>query len=211
MTVVFDLDDTLFAEMNFVRSSYRELSSRYGLYLYDKMLKASSVREAFDLIEADIHEILTVYRHHKPSLKLPSSSLFALNALARAGYRIGIISDGRSVTQRNKIKAFGLYKFVDPRLVMISEEIGSDKLSGEAVRKITDIAKDTSYLYIGDNPLKDFFAPKQAGWTTILVKTATDGERLYDACYKNLPAAYHPDFEILNLWELPHLIKELPL
>ena len=41
MTVVFDLDDTLYAEMEFVRSAYRAIARRYGLHLLDPMMRGS--------------------------------------------------------------------------------------------------------------------------------------------------------------------------
>ena len=89
--------------------------------------------------------------------------------LQREGIKVGIITDGRPEGQRNKIEALRL----DVDDVMITDELG-----GTQFRKPCDIAfrilqarwriHPSEIVYIGDNPAKDFQAPKQLGMRSIL-------------------------------------------
>ncbi len=210
MTVIFDLDDTLFPEMDYVRSAYRSLASRFDLHLYPKMMVASSPSAAFDLIGGEMGEILEIYRTHKPKLILPAASLYLLDHLKRKGVKMGLISDGRSVTQRNKIEALGLTRFLSADLVMISQEVGADKLSDVAAKKILGLRPaENKFVYVGDNPAKDFIIPNLLGWTTILVTGGGNGDNLYGCDYKEVAGGTGRKFVVRNLWEAVELIDLL--
>lgn len=208
MVVVFDLDDTLYPEMDYVRSAYRAIATRYGADLLPRMLAAPNAREAFDSTGIDINEILDIYRTHKPDIKLPWQSLYVLESLRLAGNIIGLVTDGRSVTQRNKIEALGLERFLRPDLIMISEEVGSGKISGEAFNRIaTETKGESRYLYIGDNPEKDFIAPNELGWLTIEVKRGGNGENIFSQKNEELSMPYRPKIIIEQLTELQDVIN----
>lgn len=209
MTVIFDLDDTLYPEMDYVRSAYREIAGRFGLGLLPAMLSAETPAAAFDSTGLDISEILELYRCHKPHLRLPVMTLYVLDSLCRKGCRIGLITDGRSLTQRNKIEALGLDRFVRPELVMISEEVGSDKLSGEAVRLIETVdSEETKYVYVGDNPKKDFYAPNQNGWLTVLLKGGGNGENIHENECAGISGEYMPEMIITNISEVLSVVDD---
>ena len=208
MVVVFDLDDTLYPEMDYVRSAYRAIARRYGADLLPRMLAAPNAREAFDSTGIDINEILDIYRTHKPDIKLPWQSLYVLESLRLAGNIIGLATDGRSVTQRNKIEALGLEHFLRPDLIMISEEVGSGKISGEAFNRIaTETKGESRYIYIGDNPEKDFIAPNGLGWLTIEVKRGGNGENIFSQKNEELSMPYRPKIIIEQLTELQGVIN----
>lgn len=203
MTVVFDLDDTLYAEMEFVRSAYRAIARRYGLHLLDPMMRASSPREAFDSTGLPIADQLKVYREHFPDIRLPWLSLYTLSMLRNRGHRLGLVTDGRSVTQRNKIRALGLERFIDPELIFISEEVGSDKLSGQAFGRIMALCgENDKYVYVGDNPHKDFVAGNRLGWLTVCLLDGAFGENLFDQSLSGLPIENLPRKIICGLTEL---------
>jgi putative hydrolase of the HAD superfamily len=48
-----------------------------------------------------------------------------LTELKSSGHVLGLLTDGRSRTQRNKIRALGVEKWIDE--IVISEEFGSAK------------------------------------------------------------------------------------
>ena len=91
-----------------------------------------------------------------------------LERIKGRGIEIGIITDGRSNTQRSKIDALGLTDFVKPENIIISSEIGADK---NTKTPFTTLAarnpQEKRYLYLGDNPAKDFRWPNALGWTTV--------------------------------------------
>lgn len=94
MTVIFDLDDTLYAEMEFVRSAYREIARKHGRELLGPMLDAPSPREAFDSTGLPIGELLPIYRNHFPDIRLPWQSLYTLASLKIEGIGWGLSPTG---------------------------------------------------------------------------------------------------------------------
>lgn len=203
MVVVFDLDDTLFAEMEYVRSAYREISRRYGWRYFDMMLSAGSPREAFDATGLPVDLQLEIYRTHRPDISLPWQSLYTLATLRNRGCTLGIVTDGRSITQRHKIEALGLDRFVRPDMFFISEEVGADKISGEPfVWIMSKFGESERYIYIGDNPAKDFVAPKRMGWLTVCLLGGADGNNLFSQDFSSFPKENLPEMKIGYLTEL---------
>lgn len=138
--IVFDLDDTLYKEINFVKSAYRyivTLLSKRGLQadeIYSCLLSSfSNEKNSFDEankefnIDIPISKYLEWYRFHFPSIPPQKGLLEIMKFLRNNDIPIGIITDGRSITQRNKIKSLGLDKFINDDNVIISEEFGSEK------------------------------------------------------------------------------------
>lgn len=207
MVIVFDLDDTLYPEMEFVRSAYRAIARRYGRGLLPAMLSAANPREAFDSTGLPAAEVIGLYRNHVPDIRLPWMSLYVLSRLARAGHTLGLVTDGRSITQRHKIEALELARFISPDLIMISEEVGEEKTSGRAFRSIMNRTEDGGpYVYVGDNPAKDFIAPNRLGWTTIGFRRGGNGENITQADPADFPEENRPSIEIENLGELLGLV-----
>lgn len=186
--VIFDLDDTLFAERDYLISAYRAIDRHLvergimppGMAFdvmtgegdaFDSLAAALASRgEASALTVADMVEI---YRTHTPSLSLPAESLSTLMALHSRGIPMGLITDGRVNTQSAKIKALGLERFIDRRLMIISEAIGHDKRSPVAFEMIERALAGRAgrFIYVGDNPAKDFDRPGQRGWATACLRS----------------------------------------
>lgn len=203
MVIVFDLDDTLFAEMEFVRSAYRKIARIYGRELLGPMMTATTPREAFDSTGLPIEVLLPIYRNHEPDVRLPWQSLYTLATLKNRGHALGLITDGRSLTQRNKIRALGLERFISAELTFISEELGCDKLSGVAFQRIMDICDgEDSYLYVGDNPQKDFVSPNRLGWQTVCLINGSIGENIFSQDFHLYPQDHWPHNTIRSLVEL---------
>ena len=180
MVIAFDLDDTLYKERDFACSAYRETVESIGLREPEK----------------------AAYRRHRPSIRLDVETAATLGKLRDAGHRLCLVTDGRSQTQRNKIEALGLAAFFDNRDVVISEETGVDKHSPDNFRRIEDAYPAQRYVYVGDNPAKDFEQPERLGWTTICLKD--DGRNIHPQT-GGRPAQYAVD----ALSELPELIKKI--
>ena len=176
--VVFDLDDTLYKEADFVESGFRAVASYLGDHSYAEDLISSRAggKNAFEeliskyTLPNSIEELLEIYRNHYPSIQLDASTIEVLNTLSSQGKILGIISDGRSKTQRNKIDALGLYRWIEPENIIISEEFGSSKPDERNFRVFMSSYSGKSYVYIGDNTKKDFLAPNYLGWLTVCIK-----------------------------------------
>lgn len=175
--VVFDLDDTLYKEVDYVRSGLMAVAHHFGDdSLLDVMLKARSKgMNAFEAVkeqrsDAEIDKMIEIYRNHKPQISLSRDTTLTLDYL-HSKYTLALVTDGRSVGQRNKIEALALERYFAPEDIIISEEFGSDKHSAanfKAIEKNHPGAE--SYFYIGDNPEKDFYQPNLLGWHTIMLE-----------------------------------------
>jgi len=172
--IVFDLDDTLYNETQYLRSAYIEiakhLEKKDWKALFARMLSRYRCNEdVFDYIEENYkiskRKLLSTYRDHDPNLMPFEGVRETLQEIRRLKGKIGIITDGRSKTQRKKLKALGIFQFIDK--IVISEETGFEKPEEHNYKLIEEAFKTNSYCYIADNIRKDFISPNRLGWKTI--------------------------------------------
>lgn len=216
--VVFDLDDTLYKEIDYLKSAYREIASLvYPILKADyededtvyhwMMENYQQGRNVFDEllrypVPYDKQELLRIYREHKPTIALSEETVEVLEALKKEGYILGLITDGRSLTQRNKIGALGLDKYIESSLILISEEKGFCKPSLESFQYVMKLYPGVSYVYVGDNPQKDFYGPNQLRWMTICLKN--DDRNIHPQGEVEL--AYRAQVSIENLKEIKDIL-----
>ncbi len=204
MTIAFDLDDTLFPEIEYVRSAYRAIAAAYDrAELIELMESAPSPREAFDLAAqaigiADATPLLRIYREHRPDISLAPDVERVLTNLRDRGITLALITDGRSLTQRHKITALRLERFFSPELIFISEEPGADKTTPTPFILTEKSADSSPYFYIGDNPAKDFRQARLRGWTTLMIKG--DARNIHSQDVEAVDEDSRPH-RIINSWE----------
>ncbi len=213
--VVFDLDDTLYSEKDYVRSGYRAVAKEIWQVekAYEKLWNAfGEGYAAIDKVLSDEgiftdelkQRCLSVYRSHFPNIDLYDGVREMLADLRAKGIRLGIITDGRPEGQRNKIKALGLEELVDE--IIVTDEIG-----GVDFRKPNDISfrimqrklkvSFEEMVYVGDNISKDFHAPRQLGMQAIWFKN-TDG------VYPIPSGAILPEKKVDAIVEVAKFVKE---
>lgn len=198
---VFDLDDTLFKEVDFRDSGFefvrQEIIKLYQRDIIDLVIRYREGYSAdlfsdiccfLNLPETSKNQFLWMYRNHFPSIDIEREILSILNSLKDTTLGVAILTDGRSVTQRNKINALSLNTFP----VFISEEFdNSEKPESKRFELIQSFHQNCTYVYVGDNVKKDFITPNQMGWTTIGIKD--DGRNI------------HKQNHILSEKYLPHI------
>jgi putative hydrolase of the HAD superfamily len=221
--VVFDLDDTLYPEREFVRSGFgaaadwaaetlggdreRVFAALWGMF-------ESGVRkDTFDQwLTGEGHHSLEhrnamvgAYRRHRPRIVPYPDVLPALAAL-KGTVRLGVITEGARSVQEAKLEALGLNAMLD-RVVIIDE---SDRESWKpSPRPFQRWLEGTGIppseaVYLGDNPAKDFLGARRAGWASVRVRRA-DG--LHRDVSPGSPEA-EPDLEIGELSSLPARLTE---
>lgn len=204
--VCFDLDDTLYKEIDFVKSAYGEVALLAGgPKATEQMLDWYYAGDnAFEMLittyglSISVSDCLKIYRNHFPDISLDDSVLELLKEIKEDDAKLGLISDGRSVTQRNKMKALGLEGLFD--VVIISEEFGSEKPCLKNFQVVMDkYPQRYKYIYIGDNTKKDFFAPNQLGWISYCL--ADDGRNIHRQDM-SLDKEYMPQYVIKNIEEI---------
>lgn len=207
MLIAFDLDDTIFSEMEFVRSAYRKIASLHGMSLLPGMMSELSIADAFDSTGLPPEVFLPIYRNHIPDISLPSASLYSLVSLRKMGHTLALVTDGRELTQSNKIDALGLRRFIDDADIYISERFGHLKTDGQAFSDLMRRHGCDHYIYVGDNPAKDFRQPNLMGWTTVCLLDR--GENINPQDFDRADVAELPNFKIQSLYELPDLVTKL--
>ena len=227
---IFDLDDTLYKEIDFVRSAFthidRLLVADYGYTAgVGQMTLSGAFIEGLNPISALVARLeedgihipnavdwlVSEYRYHIPQISLDDDVYDFLCRLDKDDIDMYIITDGRSVTQRNKIRVLGLDEFIPPRNVYISEDVGADKTENKAFSEIlesykTEWMKDlVQFIFVGDNPQKDFFVGNSYGFPTVML--SNDGYNIHSQDL-NVPRLYKPKFKVKNFSQLYTLLRK---
>ncbi len=182
--VIFDLDDTLYPEKEYVRSGYAEIARNFKKIdaMEEKLWTAFENKEpAINyvleqegmLTDEAVNFCLNIYRNHSPNIALYPEAEILLALLKEKGIRLGMITDGRPEGQRAKIKALGIEQYFEKIII-------TDELGGVQFRKpnIMAFVKMHDYfnvpykamVYVGDNTQKDFIAPKLLGMNSVYFK-----------------------------------------
>lgn len=175
--IVFDLDDTLYSEKEYVRSGFRAIADT----LPQIKRMEEKLWQAFEQKKSAIDEVLTaegmytdelkqnclsVYRIQQPDIHLYEGAEELLGQFRADGYQLGIITDGRPEGQRAKIKALGLERLVDH--IIVTDELGGveyrkpNKAAFVKMKETLSVAFE-EMCYVGDNIKKDFIAPETLG------------------------------------------------
>lgn len=209
--IIFDLDDTLYKEIDFLKSAFRQIADVIGITgVYDFMLKCYRDGEnAFKMViqrynlSYTVDQLLDIYRNHKPDITLDLSIVATLDELKSRGWTMGLMTDGRSVTQRNKIYALGLSEWIEPNCILISEEFGYGKPDEHCYQYFIERYPNAKFCYVGDNLNKDFVTANKLGWQTIGL--LDDGRNVFSQQIV-IPKEYLPQQTIKELPELLQLI-----
>jgi putative hydrolase of the HAD superfamily len=189
LRLVFDLDDTLYPERAYALGGFRAagawakaelgvdgLADRL-IQLLDQGHLGRSFKMALDELAPDHTDehakaVLKAYGDHTPDLALFEDARSALAAFA--GTTLGLITDGHAKTQTRKVAALG----IAPRFaeIIYTGALGPDRVfhkphprAFELMEQALRRAPEDRFVYVGDNPLKDFVAPNAMGWRTVLV------------------------------------------
>lgn len=208
IVIVLDLDDTLYKEVAYQKSGLdavlRYLEDIYGKSVLDfsKQLNLNldgdwigELCVELNLAPSLKESLLWIYRLHRPSITLDIDIKNTLHLLSKKSI-LSILTDGRSITQRQKINALGLSHLP----IYISDEYGASKPSTLGFEIIMQDFPEKKYYYVGDNLLKDFIAPNHLGWTTICL--LDNGSNIHRQINVKPSASQLPSIWIANLSEL---------
>jgi len=210
MILIFDLDDTLYPEITYVKSGLKEVS----LFLYNnfdidkelaylemyQFLRIHGRGKIFDniLITHDIftkknlNKCISVYRKHKPKIELYKDAKECIRRFKN--FKKYIVTDGNIIVQRNKIKSLDLNSSFEKIIPTYQYGISFSKPSLNCFNMILSYenTKPENMIYIGDNPYKDFINLKKIGVKTIRILRGAfkdiflDDEHEADYSFKNL-------------------------
>lgn len=210
--VVFDLDDTLFSEVDYQLSGYKVIKSKvqdiYGediSFILEGQSKSADVLgdvcKELVLPDSVKESLLWLYRLHFPDIKLDASTKLVLDWLEENTMAIAILTDGRSITQRLKLMALGLERFD----AYVSEEWQESKPGLKRFNAIAEKYSGASrFLYVGDNVKKDFIAPNALNWLTVGVRD--QGRNIHSQSINVDSPTCLPKVWINNLSELNQIL-----
>ena len=214
MILVFDLDDTLYDELTYVRSGFRVVAG------YIEKTYAISEERVFSLFEHQmqkgrgaifdaafqelgifskrlVRRCVGLYRLHRPEIELYPAALRCLERFHH--YPIYIVTDGNINAQKNKLIALGFYNRPPVQRCYLTYRYGRKhvKPSPYCFFKIAEAEGVTSadVCYIADNPHKDFVGIKPFGFKTVRVLTGQHR-------YTRKSIEYEANYEISSLDQL---------
>jgi len=217
---VFDLDDTLYPEREYVQSGFEAVARVFDAELgppFDLAERMKQVFESgdrsrvFDTVLADldrprdpalIQRMIEVYRNHEPRIRLFPDADAVLGRLASC-FKLALLSDGYVAAQRRKVDTLGLAGRLDS--IVLTDELGRDywKPDPRPFQRLASCleVQGPQCAYVADNPSKDFVAPNLLGWRSVMVCRP-------GALYADLPAPAggQPQFVIDSLDRLPEAL-----
>ncbi len=186
--VIFDLDDTLYPERAYAWSGFEVVAVTFQDRLGDPEQAAAQMRRLFDtqnrrrvfnaiLEECGLPEdirlveaMIETFRTHAPTISLHADADAALTRM-RGRFKLGLITDGRAVSQWAKIDALALRTRLDE--IIVTSELGAEfaKPHTRAFEMMAERlgVEPHACAYVADNCAKDFIAPNALGWTTIRI------------------------------------------
>ncbi len=116
--------------------------------------------------------------------------------LRREGLGTAVVTNGSSLSQRSKVRHWGLPGLVDA--IVVSEEIGAAKPAAAIFRHaLRAVGADAAHtLFVGDRPEADIGGARGVGTRTAWIHHG----RTWEA------AAPPPDYTIAGAWEVGDLL-----
>jgi putative hydrolase of the HAD superfamily len=224
-TVVFDLDDTLYDELDYCKSGFRAVAESVAdlpdapsaKRVFDSLwmqFTAGNRTKTFDAALDDlginyddqiIQKLIKTYRSHKPKIKLPADSANVLRQLSRK-YTLALLTDGFLPAQQLKVQALKIENYF--KCIIYTEQLGRKcwKPSPVGFEKLMQAlnAKPQAIAYVADNQMKDFIAPNKLGFLTIQI---TRPARIHTSTSEDSDAA--AQYVIRKISQLPTLLEKL--
>lgn len=217
--IVFDLDDTLYDEIEYVKSGFLAVAQNFCeadtvQNFYQTMIKElekngrgkvfdTALQEYKLYSKKAVRKALSIYRTHLPKLTLPQESQEILEYFLAKKTPLYIVTDGNKIVQANKLKALQLHRFI--KKSFITHRYGKihakpSPYCFEKIAKLEGVAY-SDVVYIGDNINKDFVGIKKLGFRTIRIKKGMFADL-------NKTQEYHAEVEIDSLYALKNILKD---
>lgn len=219
--VVFDLDDTLYEQMDYLSGAFRAASAILGDEAAKRVAAelVATTRERGSAHPGLFEEALTrcglaadgdrlramerAFLAYRPAALHCYPGVQPMLATLAVRYPLALVSDGVVEMQRTKLRALGIAPYF--RTIVLSDALGGTATRKPspapylaALRGLRTASERT--VCVGDNPSRDFAAARALGMPTIRVRT---GE------YRDVtaPAGDDADVVIPSAADLPALLR----
>jgi putative hydrolase of the HAD superfamily len=226
--IFFDIDNTLFPTSTFVREArFNSIKNMIQLGLkakleetltlllevvsefgsndeshFKKLIKRLPPEQIGDINPAVLEAAgvvgyeQTKFRRYKPHEDVTE----VLKTLSKSHLLLGILSNGRTIKQAEKLVRLGILDYLDPKAIFISEQIGMAKPNPQVFRGISEKFNipPEEIMIVGDHPTLDIEPTRGVGMISV------------QNCRNIDPSRKHPgaDYHINNFWDLLEILQE---
>lgn len=218
--VVFDLDDTLYLEQDYVKSGFEAVDrhlSKQNINGFYKLAwqyfldggRGNTFNIVLDQLKTSydkdfILSLIKVYREHFPAISLCSDATTIISKF-NGIFPMALITDGYSSSQKQKIAALGLNQYFEK--IVVTDDLGENHQYWKPHAKPYETVKSHfgvehhHCIYIGDNETKDFITANKLGWSTIqIIRQGSEYQQ------KQLSKSHEAKKKIHSLLELEAII-----
>jgi putative hydrolase of the HAD superfamily len=202
MVLVFDLDDTLYEEMSYVRSGFQAVGTfmnhRWGVPEGEsaKAMGIVLAREGrgrvFDMVleeyglrtSVNVRACVSAYRNHDPKIELWAAAKRCLGRFKTTP--MYVVTDGNKIVQGRKASALAVDRYVKKVFRTHSYRTMHVKPSPYCFELIAgrEGVDPSEICYVGDDPHKDFVGIKPKGFKTVRVLTGKHSETVLDSAHE---------------------------
>ena len=186
--LVFDIDDTLYLERDYVKSGFKFVGNYindvkgipdFGDRCWDLFQKGFR-GDIFDQVCSElgpefdsdlIKSLIRLYREHEPDIHLDKSVVNIFNRVSQ-NYTLAVITGGPKISQEKKVHSLNIKNWTN--LIFYSGSLGKqyDKPNKWAFELLEQTLgyKGQDIIYFADNPSKDFAAPLILDWQMVRIR-----------------------------------------
>lgn len=194
--IFFDVDDTLYNQMDTFGRAYKEVfgdrfdlnmnelfeaRSRRGDEVFEDSQKGIITMEAMhiyrgqkafadlgaEITEEEALEFQYAYARNQQKLIMPEVIKQLLDELKEQEVILGVITNGPSAHQWNKVNVLNMKQWIPEQNLIVSGDLGINKPD----RRIFDAARERADAeecwFVGDSYVNDIVGGHNAGWKTI--------------------------------------------
>lgn len=227
--IIFDLDDTLYPEREYVFSGFRAVAEWAEEHLnipkddgflrltklfmegvrgdtFNRWLSSYRFQRKAKNGNQDnlVFQLVAVYREHEPQIS-PFPEVTDVLGRLQGQFLLGLLSDGYLEVQKRKLEALSISGFFDE--ILFTDELGRQfwkpsPVPFDVILQRLKVKDPKKAVYIADNPQKDFLGANQIGMGTIWY-------RYPDGVYSNTEPTtqkHKPDEQISSLKEIFTLV-----
>ena len=178
--IIFDLDYTLFDETNYINevikkskifksNDFNKIKLNYSLRINSKNIFKDILRKTNNYNKDNEKKIFNTFKKIKIKLKLYAGLKKLFIILKKKKIKIGILTNGNVIAQKNKIKTLNISRYFDK--IIYCKKMGFEKPNKKIffyiLNKLNSDPKNS--LFVGDNNYNDIIGVKSVGMKTLWI------------------------------------------
>jgi putative hydrolase of the HAD superfamily len=135
--------------------------------IFDRTLQHLGIEPSTALIQT----LVEIHRTHLPDIRLAPDAADVLPSILER-WPVAVLTDEPPASQSAKARALGVTEIANPIVLTGCLGEGFAKPHSKGFQKIQNAVAAARFVYVADNPHKDFAGPRSLGWSTVRVRRA---------------------------------------